>query len=521
LHQLLEEQKPPQLSDPASQLQTILDLVQEVSRKFTSQVHFQDIGTVLHIGDGVASLSGLPRARLEEMLIFPTGVRGLVFSLNRERIDVILLGPDKFIRGGDLVKASGERLRIPVGVSLLGRVITPLGEPLDSDLRPEASDFRFLEREAPGIIDRQPVDQPLHTGLKIIDALLPIGRGQRELIIGNRQTGKTTIATDTIINQRGKDVTCIYVAIGQKKSSTLEVLQRLQESGAMEHTVVVMSSADDQPAVRYLAPYAGCSMAEYFMDQGRDVLIIYDDLTKHADSYRELSLLMRRPPGREAYPGDIFYLHSRLLERACRLREEAGGGSLTALPIVEIQRGNISAFIPTNLISITDGQIVLDTNLFNRGFKPAVDVGVSVSRVGGEAQTNAMRSVASELRLELAQYEEVARFARFGTEVDETTQRRIERGKRLQALFTQLPHLPIPLAEQVVILLAAQQGLIDQVPVDELNSFQDFLLKRTHEDCPEMLDRIERSGEITKDVRECVSEALHNSLDQWLEGRDR
>jgi len=506
---------------PSSLIEQIVESIQDEYTKFSSHVHFQDIGTVLHIGDGVATLSGLPRASLEEMLIFPTGVRGLAFSLHRDRMDVILMGPDESIRGGDLVRASGKRLRVPVGASLIGRVVNPLGEPLENEFGIEFSDLRYLEREAPGIIERQPVNQPLHTGIKIIDALLPIGRGQRELILGNRQTGKTTIATDTIINQRGKDVTCIYVAIGQKKSSTLEVIDLLRSQDAMEHTIVVLASADDQPALRYLAPYAGCSMAEYLMDQGRDVLIIYDDLTKHANAYRELSLLMRRPPGREAYPGDVFYLHSSLLERACRLSAEKGGGSLTALPIVEIQRGNISAFIPTNLISITDGQIVLDTDLFNQGFKPAVDIGDSVSRVGGEAQTDAMRSVASELRLELAQYEEVAQFARFGTEVDAATQRRIERGKRIQKLLTQPPNQPLPLAEQVVVLLAAKEHLMERVPVNDISAFETFILDIVKEECPELLDRISRSGKLPDELCGRITDVLKESAHRWTEGRNR
>jgi F-type H+-transporting ATPase subunit alpha len=416
---------------------SLLQALREQADQQVSQVRFHDVGTVQHIGDGVATLSGLPRARTDELLAFPTGVRGLILNLDRDCIDVILLGPDEGIQGGDLVTATGERLRVPVGHKLLGRVVNPLGEPLDGRGPIDATEFRYLEREAPSIVERAPVDTPLHTGLKIVDALVPIGRGQRELIVGDRQTGKTALAMDAILNQRDSGVLCVYVAVGQKKSSTLAVIETLRSGDALPYTTVVTSSPDDPPALRYLAPYSGCTMAEFLMHGGRDVLIVYDDLSKHANAYRELSLLLRRPPGREAYPGDIFYLHARLLERACKLSDAAGGGSLTALPIVEMQRGNIAAYIPTNLISINDGQIVLDVDLFNRGVKPAVNVGLSVSRVGGAAQTAAMRDVAGRLRLELAQFEEVARFARFGAEVDEATQRQIRRGERLRAVLRQ------------------------------------------------------------------------------------
>lgn len=516
--ELAESYCPPETS---SQFGTLIDVLRQQSGAFTNQVHFQEVGTVLHIGNGVATLSGLSRVCTEEIVLFPTAVQGLVLSLEKGHIDVILLGADEGIRGGDLVKASGKRLRVPVGPGLLGRVLSPLGVPLDGGAPINPSDFRFLERDAPGIIERQPVNQSLHTGLKVIDALLPIGRGQRELILGNRQTGKTTIGVDTIISQKDEDVACIYVAIGQKKSSTLAVIERLRASGAMSHTAVVMSTPDDPPALRYLAPYAGCSIAEYLMEKGKDVLIIYDDLTKHADAYRELSLLLRRPPGREAYPGDIFYLHSRLLERSCRLNDERGGGSLTALPIVEVQQGNIAAFIPTNLISITDGQIVLDTDLFNLGIKPAVDIGKSVSRVGGEAQTSAMRHVASEMRLELAQYEEVARFARFGTEVDEVTQRRIERGQRLREVLTQPPHQPLSLGKQIAILLAFKEGVMDQVPMQSIKVFEEDLLEELVRQHAGLMDQIEGSGELTEETEENLLEIIHGFLVTWKEAKDQ
>jgi F-type H+/Na+-transporting ATPase subunit alpha len=362
-------------------LGAVADILHENAERFTSRVYFQDVGSVHHIGNGVATLSGLPRVRSDELVIFPTGVEGMVLNLERRRVDVILLGPDQGIQGGDLVTATGQRLEVPVGSGLVGRVVDALGRPLDDEGEIEADAFHFVEREAPDIIERTPVREPLHTGLKVVDALLPIGRGQRELIAGDRKTGKTSLAIDAILNQKNSDVLCVYVAVGQKKSTTLAAIQTLRETGALEHTIVVISSSDDPPALRYLAPYAGCTMGEYLAhQQGRDVLIVYDDLSKHADAYRELSLLLRRPPGREAYPGDIFYLHARLLERACKIKN---GGSMTALPVVELQQGNISAYISTNLISINDGQIVLDAGLFNRDIKPAVDVVIRSRAWGG------------------------------------------------------------------------------------------------------------------------------------------
>jgi F-type H+-transporting ATPase subunit alpha len=481
---------------------SLLRVLREQSDQMVGQLRFHDVGTVQRIGDGVATLSGLPGARTDALVTFPTGVQGMILNLDHDLIDVILLGPDEGIQGGDLVTASGERLRVPVGHSLLGRVVSPLGEPLDGRGPIDAAEFHHLERDAPSIIERAPVHEPLHTGLKIVDALVPIGRGQRELIIGDRQTGKTALAVDAILNQHDSGVLCVYVAIGQKKSSTLAVIETLRDHGALSYTIVVVSSPDDPPALRYLAPYAGCTMAEFLVHEGRDVLVVYDDLSKHADTYRELSLLLRRPPGREAYPGDVFYLHARLLERACKLSPAAGDGSLTALPIIETRRGNIAAYIPTNLISITDGQIVLDAELFNRGFKPAVNVGQSVSRVGGAAQTAAMRSVARHLRLELAQFEEVARFARFGTEVDEATRRQIQRGERLRAVLKQPPHRPLSLAAQITILLAAIEGFLDEVPPEDVPAFENGLLARFEAERPGLYNQINRSGELTEEARE-------------------
>jgi F-type H+-transporting ATPase subunit alpha len=499
-------------------VRSILDSLREQAHHLSGRLRFQDVGTVQQVGEGVAMLSGLPRVATDELVTFPTGVQGLVLNLDRTHVDVILLGPDRGIQGGDLVTSTGQRLRIPVGHQLLGRVINPLGQPLDERGPIETTAAHYLERQAPGVIERAPVNEPLHTGWVIVDALIPIGRGQRELIIGDRQTGKTTLAVDAILSQLETDVLCVYVAVGQKKSTTLAVIESLRQGGAMPYTIVVMSAPDDPPALRYLAPYAGCTIAEALMREGRDVLIVYDDLSRHADAYRELSLLLRRPPGREAYPGDIFYLHARLLERACKLGE-AHGGSLTARPIVETQRGNISAYIPTNLISITDGQIVLNTEMFHRGIKPAVDAGRSVSRVGGAAQTSAMRSVVRDLRLALAQFEEVARFARFGTEVDEATQHQIRRGQKLQAALKQPAHRPLSLAAQVVILIAATEGYLDAVPLDVVSAFLDALVARCEDEHPALLAALNRSGKLTQETRTALLETLTDHQTAWLEGR--
>jgi F-type H+-transporting ATPase subunit alpha len=502
-----------------AEIQPLLRTLRERAREQRSEVIFREVGTVQHIGDGVATLSGLPLARTDELVAFPTGVRGMILNLDHARLDVILLGPDEGIQGGDLVTATGERVRVPVGHQLLGRVVNPLGEPLDGQGPVQATETRFIERDAADIVERAPVNQPLYTGTKIVDALLPIGRGQRELILGDRQVGKTSLAVDAILSQRESAVSCVYVSIGQKKSSALSVVETLRRRNGLAHTAIVVASPEDPPALRYLAPYTGCTIAEFFMDEGRDALIIYDDLNKHADAYRELSLLLRRPPGREAYPGDIFYLHARLLERACKLSEQKDGGSLTALPIVVTQRGNVSAYIPTNLISICDGQIVLDTDLFNRGIKPAVDVGQSVSRVGGEAQSDAMREVAGELRLELSQYEEVRRFARFGAEVDRATRRQIEHGRRLRAALKQPVHQPLPLSSQIVMLLAATEGVLDRIPVADVLAFERGLLDLVKRREPELLQQIDRTGELSSDTREELMRIIFNYATEWSEGR--
>ena len=497
-------------------LTPILRIVRQVSKRYQSQVQYRDVGTVRQIGNGVATLSGLRQVSIDELVTFTTGVQGMVFTLDHDQVHVILLGKDTGVHGGDLVVATGKRLKFPVGEALVGRVINPIGQPLDGLGPMEPSDYYLLERPAPGIVERIPVTQPLYTGLKIVDALLPIGRGQRELIIGDRQTGKTSLAIDTIIRQKGSKVQCVYVAIGQKRSSTLSVINAFQESGAFEYTTMVVSSPDDPPALRYLAPYAGCSFAEYLTHQlGHDTLVVYDNLTHHADAYRELSLLLRRPPGREAYPGDIFYLHARLLERACQLSPDAGGGSLSALPIVEVQRGNISAYIPTNLISITDGQIVLDSDLFKKGIKPAVDIGRSVSRVGGAAQTPAMRKVAGNIRLELAQYEEVARFARFGTDLEETTQQQIKRGYRLQTLLTQPVHETMSLARQVIVLYTAATKHFEQIQADEVNLFEKHLLTYIDDNYPDLLNRIDIEKKLSQEIKDKLDKALERFMSEF------
>lgn len=499
----------PKMDDLVSELVSRIALV-------SPEVRFREVGTVQHVGSGVVRLSGLPQTRTNELVTFPTQVRGLVLNLEHDTLDVILLGSGEGIQGGDLVTATGNRLRIPVGHAVLGRVINPLVVPLDDAVLIETTESWYFERRVPGIIERAPVEEPLLTGWKMIDTLVPIGRGQRELILGDRQTGKTTLVVDTILNQKNQGVVCFYVSIGQKKSSTLAVIETLREHGAMAYTTVVVASADDPPALRYLAPYAACTLAEFFMHEGRDVLIVYDDLTKHADAYREVSLLLRRPPGREAYPGDVFYLHSRLLERACKLNEESGGGSLTALPIAETQQGNLSSYIPTNLISITDGQIILDTDLFNQGIKPAIDAGRSVSRVGGAAQVPAMRKSASNLRLELAQYEEVRRFARFGTEVDEATRQQIRRGERWQRLLTQPPHQPLSLGSEIVMLRAAGEGHLDDVPMQDILSFERAFLAHFRAEHPVLSAHLDRTGELSEAFEETFRETVAGFRSSWF-----
>lgn len=493
----------------------MLKELETASHEVRHTLRYRSVGTVQYIGNGIARLSGLPLVHLEELVTFPNGVQGMVMNLDRKSVDVILLGMDSGIRGGDLAESTGRQLNIPVGISFLGRVIDPLGRPLDTSSAIVPSEYRSIERIAPGVVDRVPVDTPLYTGTKIIDALLPLGRGQRELIIGDRHIGKTTLAIDAILSQRGTNVKCVYVSIGQKKTSVINVIKTLEAGGVMNQTTVVVSSPDDPPAMRYLAPYAGVTMAEFLLDAGMDVLIVFDDLSKHADTYRELSLLMRRPPGREAYPGDVFYLHSRLLERACRLNKANGGGSITALPIVTTQRGNISSYIVTNLISITDGQIVLDADMFNKGEKPAIDIGRSVSRVGSAAQVKSMKSVVGALRLELSQYEEVARFARFGTEVNEATMRQIERGRRLQALLGQGPNKPVKVTNQVLMFFAITRGFMDDVDPDDILEFSTEMVAYMQLHAPQVVDQIRHNNEITVETEDDLVETLKDFGAQW------
>jgi len=493
----------------------VISELQSASERQKHQVFIRSVGTVQHVGNGIATLSGLPMVHLEELVTFPNGVEGMVLNLDRKHVDVILLGDDMGIRGGDVAIAKGKRLSIPVGMSFLGRMVDPLGRPLDDNRPIIPSEYRPVERIAPGVIDRAPVDTPLFTGTKIIDALLPLGRGQRELIVGDRQVGKTTLALDAILSQKGTDVRCVYVSIGQKKTSVLSAIETLKAGGVLNQTTVMVSSPDDPPALRYLAPYAGVTMAEFLLDNGMDVLIVYDDLSKHADTYREMSLLLRRPPGREAYPGDIFYLHSRLLERACRLNEANGGGSITALPIATTQRGNISSYIVTNLISITDGQIVLDADAFNKGNKPAIDIGRSVSRVGSAAQVPAMKSVVKALKLELSQYEEVARFAQFGTEVNEATRKQIERGQRLNALLRQGPNRPVRFEDQVVQFYALTQGFMDEVKPEKVAAFTDDMVGYLHNHAAQAIDAIKHERVLSDETKADLNQALGDFLHYW------
>lgn len=496
---------------------SVIDNLAKQSKRQKTRVRFMDVGTVQRIGNGVATVSGLPNVSIDEIVTFPTGMEGMALNLDRKHVDLIMLGSEKGIRGGDLVQATGKRLQIPVSSQLLGRVVDPLGNPIDKDEPIEASEYRSFSKIAPGVIERAPVNQSLFTGTKVIDALFPIGRGQRELILGDRQTGKTTLAVDAIISQKHSGVRCIYVAIGQKKSSTLSVIETLRKQDIMSHTIVVLSSSDDQPALRYLAPYTGMTMAEYFLDQGLDVLIIFDDLTKHADAYRELSLLLRRPPGREAYPGDIFYIHSKLLERACKLNPENGGGSITALPIATTQNGNIAAYITTNLISITDGQLVLDADLFNQDQKPAIDIGRSVSRVGGAAQKPAMRQLVGNLKLELSQYKEVEHFTRFGTEVDETTRRQINKGKRILGILKQGPNNPYSFPTMILILFALNRGYLDQIPLDEIGEFEQSLRSYFSQKEKKLLNHIDKEARLTESISIELEELISTFTEQWHE----
>ena len=453
----------------------ISQIIKQRLASYETAVDVAEVGTVLEVGDGIARIYGLDNAMAMEILDFPKGVRGMVLNLEEDNVGAVLLGDDTLISEGDQVRRTGRIAQVPVGDAVVGRVVDALGNPLDDKGPIDAKEFKPIERLAPGVVDRQPVKEPLQTGIKAIDAMIPIGRGQRELIIGDRQTGKTAIAVDAIINQKGKDVFCIYVATGQKRSTVAQVVKVLEDAGAMAYTTVVVASASEPAPLLYISPYSGCTMGEHFRDTGRHALCVYDDLTKHAAAYRQLSLLLRRPPGREAYPGDVFYLHSRLLERAAKLNDQLGGGSLTALPIIETQLGDVSAYIPTNVISITDGQIYLETDLFYAGVRPAVNVGLSVSRVGGSAQVKAMKQVAGKLRLDLAQYREMAAFAQFGSDLDKATQAQLNRGQRMVEVLTQRQYTPLPVERQTLVILAGTTGQLDDLPVEAVMAFEEAL----------------------------------------------
>ena len=470
------------------------------SRCYKNQMEISDFGTVIQVGDGVARIYGLENCMAGELLEFPGEVFGMAMNLEEDNVGAVIMGPDTGIKEGDIVKPTGRVIEVPVGHSLIGRVVNPLGQPIDGrgEIKPE--EFRPVEYQAPGVLARKSVKEPLQTGIKAIDSMVPIGKGQRELIIGDRQTGKTAIAIDTIINQKDKDVICIYVAIGQKKSTVAQLVQTLENKGAMAYTIVVSATASDVAPLQYIAPYAGCAMGEFFMYAGKHVLIIYDDLSKHAVAYRAMSLLLRRPPGREAYPGDVFYLHSRLLERAAKLSDELGGGSLTALPIIETQAGDVSAYIPTNVISITDGQIFLETELFFSGQRPAVNAGISVSRVGGNAQIKAMKQVSSKVKLELAQYRELANFSQFGSDVDKDTKERLEHGEILMEILRQSQYSPLDVAHQVMIIYAAANNYLKGIPVAKIRKLEKELYEFVDAHYPEVRRTINETGELSSET---------------------
>ena len=487
----------------------ITSILKTQIEQYQLQIQVADIGIITQVGDGIVRIYGLEQAMAGELLQFPGDVYGMVLNLEEDNVGAVVLGPYTHIKEGDQVRRTGRIVEVPTGEAMIGRVVNALGQPIDSKGPIKTEKFRPVESSAPGVIYRQPVNTPLQTGLKAVDSMIPIGRGQRELIIGDRQTGKTAIAVDTIINQKGQDVTCIYVAIGQKASTVAGVVQRLEEAGAMAYTIVVAATASEPAPMLYIAPYAGCAIGEYFMyEQHRDVLCIYDDLSKHAAAYRELSLLLRRPPGREAYPGDVFYLHSRLLERAARLNDDLGGGSLTALPVIETQAGDVSAYIPTNVISITDGQIFLESDLFYAGQRPAINVGISVSRVGGAAQIKAMKQVAGRLRLDLAQYRELAAFAQFGSDLDKATQARLARGQRMMEMLKQDQYQPMPVEEQIVVLYAAINGLLDDLPVDRVRPFERAYLRFLHSVRPEVLAAIREKRTIDDELQEQLKASI-------------
>jgi len=499
----------------------ITDILRQELERFEKAVDTQHVGTVLQVGDGIARVYGLPDCQMGELLEFPGGVMGLALNLEEESVGVVLIGDDTKIIEGDTVKQTGRIIEIPVGTGMLGRVVNSLGHPLDNQGAIASDSFSRIEMVAPGVVDRQPVTQPLQTGIKAIDAMIPIGRGQRELVIGDRQTGKTSICIDTILNQKsthepgGEPVYCIYVACGQKMANVARVVQTLNEFGAMAYTTIVVASAADSNAMQYLAPFAGATIGEYFRDNGQHALVIYDDLSKHAQAYRALSLLLRRPPGREAYPGDVFYLHSRLLERAAKLSDERGGGSLTALPIIETQSGDVSAYIPTNVISITDGQIYLEPDLFFAGVRPAINVGISVSRVGGNAQIKAMKTVAGKLKLEMAQYRDVASFSQFASDLDKATQNQLIRGQRLTELLKQDLASPMNVVDQIISIFAGGQGVLDVLTNAQVKAFESGLLKYVKDKYPDVEESIRTTKAISKDVDATLKKAVQEFAGQF------
>ncbi|MBR4173772.1 MAG: F0F1 ATP synthase subunit alpha [Lachnospiraceae bacterium] len=494
----------------------ISSVIKEQIKRYSAQLEVSDVGTVIQVADGIARVHGLEKAMMNELLEFPGEVYGMVLNLEEDNVGVVLLGDNKSINEGDTVKATGRVVEVPVGDALIGRVVNSLGQPIDGKGPIQTDKFRKIERVASGVITRKSVDTPLQTGIKAIDAMVPIGRGQRELIIGDRQTGKTAIAIDTIINQKGQGVKCIYVAIGQKASTVASIVKSLEEYGAMSYTTVVAATASELAPLQYIAPYSGCAIGEEWMENGEDVLVIYDDLSKHATAYRTLSLLLRRPPGREAYPGDVFYLHSRLLERAARMSEEYGGGSLTALPIIETQAGDVSAYIPTNVISITDGQIYLETEMFNSGFRPAVNAGLSVSRVGGAAQIKAMKSIASPIRVDLAQYRELASFAQFGSELDDDTKQRLAQGERIKEILKQPQYKPMPVEYQVMIIFTAVNKYLLDVPVADIMRFESEFFEFIDTKYPEIPTTIKESKVISDETGSTLKKAIEEFKAEFL-----
>ncbi|SHJ65695.1 F0F1 ATP synthase subunit alpha [Paramaledivibacter caminithermalis] len=495
----------------------ISSVIKAQIKRYESKLEAKDVGTIIQVGDGIARIHGLEKCMAGELLEFPGEVYGMALNLEEDNVGAVLLGSDEHIKEGDTVKRTERIVEVPVGEAMIGRVVNALGQPIDGKGPIKSEKFRPIESEAPGVIDRKSVHQPLQTGIKAIDSMIPIGRGQRELIIGDKQTGKTAIGIDTIINQKEENVICIYVAIGQKKSTVAQMVKTLEEHGAMDYTIIVSASASEPAPLQYIAPYAGCAIGEEFMYQGKDVLIIYDDLSKHAVAYRAMSLLLRRPPGREAYPGDVFYLHSRLLERAAKLSDELGGGSLTALPVIETQAGDVSAYIPTNVISITDGQIYLESELFYSGQRPAVNAGISVSRVGGDAQIKAMKKVAGKIKLELAQYRELAAFAQFGSELDKDTRERLDQGQRLMEILKQPQYKPIRVEDQVMIIYAAVNKYLKDIEVEALGRYEEELLEFMRNNHPEVGTTIKETGKLEEETENRLKAAIEEFNKLFLE----